>query len=275
VTTATAAVTAAEQELAAVSGDSDAQISAAKAQLALAETNLANADDDLAAASLTAPFAGTVAAVSMATGDVVGSSSPGASGGSTDASVTLITTDAWTVSASVGSSDLAQLKKGMQAQITPSGATQMVFGTVSSIGIVATSATSGSATFPVEIAVTGKPTGLYAGGSASVSLIVKQLSDVLTVPTIAVHTVDGKTVVYKRVNGDRVTTEVTLGEAFGQQTVVTKGLVVGDQVEITLTRPGATGTTRRSTTTTGGGGDVPGGGGFGGPPAGLTGGGNG
>jgi macrolide-specific efflux system membrane fusion protein len=55
------------------------------------------------------------------------------------------------------------------------GASQtQLFGTVSSIGIVAESSTSGSATFPVVIAVTGKQTGLYSGGSASVTIIVKQ-----------------------------------------------------------------------------------------------------
>jgi RND family efflux transporter MFP subunit len=261
VTTATAAVTAAEQELSSVSGSSDTQVASAKAQLASAETDLANAKQDLAAASLTAPFAGTVAAVTLATGDVVGSSSPGASGSSTTGTVTLISTDAWTVSASVGSSDLAQLKKGLQAQITPSGASQLVFGTISSIGIVATSSTSGSATFPVEIAVTGSPTGLYAGGSATVSLIVKQLADALTVPTQAIKTVNGQTVVTKRVNGRSVSTPVTLGDSYGASTVVTTGLVSGDQVELTFTRPGGTGTTRRSTTTGG-----TGGGGFGGPP---------
>ena len=49
------------------------------------------------------------------------------------------------VSTSVTSADLPLLKQGMQAQITPSGSRALVFGTVSTIGVIATS-TSGVAT---------------------------------------------------------------------------------------------------------------------------------
>ena len=264
VDTAEAAVTAAEQELDSVSGGSDTQVSAAKAQVASAKTDLANAQDELAAASLTAPFSGTVAAVSMAVGDVVGSSAPTGNGSSSGDTITLISTDAWVVNASVGSADLAQLKKGMQVQITPSGAPTKVFGTVSSIGIVADTSSGSTATFPVVVNVTGSPTGLYAGGSADVSFIVKQLSDVLTVPTAAISTVGNQTVVYRQVGGKRVKTVVTLGESLGASTVVKSGLKDGDVVEITFQRP--TGQ-RRSGTGTDGGKTFPGGG-FQGPPGG-------
>lgn len=236
VSTAQAAVTAARQELRAVAGQSATQVASARAQLASAQTDLANAKADFAAASLRAPFAGTVATVTIATGDVVGSEPSGAAD-STTPSIRLISTDKWVVNASVGSADLAQLRRAQQAQITPSGTPRMIFGTISSVGIVATSSSSGSATFPVTIAVTGQPAGLYAGGSADVVLIVKQLAATLTVPTIAVHTLNGKTVVYRRVNSKRVTTEVTLGDSYGPSTVVTKGLASGDQVEITFARP--------------------------------------
>ncbi|MCW2674052.1 MAG: HlyD family efflux transporter periplasmic adaptor subunit [Frankiales bacterium] len=274
VTTAQAAVTAANQQVAAVAGASATQVAAAAAQLASANTDLANAQAALASASLTAPFTGTVAAVSMTVGDVVGSSSAGSAGSTgqkssststssstTTDTITLISTDAWIVNASVGSSDLAQLKKGMQAQITPTGATQQVFGTVSSLGIVATSSGTGtSATFPVVIAVTGNPSGLYAGATANVNLVVKQLSNVLTVPTLAISTVNGQTVVYRIVSGKPAKTVVTLGDSYGASTVVTKGLANGDQVQVPLARPGGT---RRPTGTGGTGGGF-GGGGFGG-----------
>jgi RND family efflux transporter MFP subunit len=270
VTTAQAAVTAADQQVAAVAGASATQVAAAQAQLASANTDLANAQAALASASLTAPFSGTVAAVTMAVGDVVGSSSSTGQKSSQSTSqtsttttdtITLISTDAWIVNASVGSSDLAQLKKGMQAQITPTGATQQVFGTVSSLGIVATSSGTGtSATFPVVIAVTGNPSGLYAGASATVNLVVKQLSNVLTVPTAAISTVNGQPVVYRIVSGQRTKTVVTLGDSYGPSTVVTKGLKDGDQVSVPLARPG--GTRRIGTGGAGGAGGT--GGGFGG-----------
>ncbi len=163
----------------------------------------------------------------------------------------------------MGSSDLAQLTKGLQAQITPSGSSTMIFGTIASLGIVATSTSGGSATFPVVIDVTGSPTGLYAGGTADVALIVKQVPNVLTVPTQAVRTVNGATVVYQQVGGKRVTTPVTIGASYGATTEIKTGLKEGDQVEVSFGRP--VGVRRTGT----GGNQPPGGG----PPGGGFGGG--
>jgi multidrug efflux pump subunit AcrA (membrane-fusion protein) len=234
VNTATAAVTAAEQQLASVSGGNATQVASANAQVAQAQSQLATARDNLAAGSLTAPFAGVVASVGITVGDSVGSSgnsggsagaaTGGAGGGnstsaaSTSTAITVISTSAWIVDASVGSADLAELKKGLQAQITLTGSRTPVFGTVSSLGIIASTSTSGSATFPVVIDVTGNPSGLYAGSSASVSIIVKKVTGVLTVPTPAIVTENGKTVVHQLVDGKQVSTPVTTGTVYGALT---------------------------------------------------------
>ena len=252
VDTATAAVTSATEQLSSVAGSSATQLAAAKAQLASARTQLAQAQDDLAAASLTAPFTGVVASVGLAVGDAVGSTSGPSNAGSTSSTtstaITVITTNAWIVDATVGSADLAQLKKGLQAEITPSGVTTKVFGTISSVGIIATSSSSGSATFPVVIAVTGNPTGLYAGATADVTLIVKQVPNVLTVPTLALHTVGSRTVVYQKVGGKQVTTPVIIGTSYGATTQITSGLREGNQVVVTFARPGGAGTRRSGAT---------------------------
>ena len=297
VDTATAAVSAAQSQITAVASSSATQIASAKAQLAQAQSQLTSARQNLTAASLTAPFAGVVASVGYAVGDVVGSGSAGgstASGGSggsttggtggtgtaggggsgasassTSSGITLITTDAWVVNVNVGSADLAELKKGLQAQITPTGARGTVFGTVSSIGIVASSASGGTATFPVVIDVTGTPTGLFAGASATVSIIIQRLSGVLTVATAAVSTQAGTTVVHKVVGGKQVVTPITVGAAYGPLTEVKSGLRVGDQVAFTTPFGGGAGNGARNRTR-GTGGDFPGGG-F--PGGGLPGGG--
>jgi hypothetical protein len=60
---------------------------------------------------------------------------------------------------------------------------------------------AGSPTFAVSIDLTGSQRDLYAGASATVSIVVQQRSNVLTVPTIAIRMVDGKTVVTKLVSG--------------------------------------------------------------------------
>ena len=126
--------------------------------------------------------------------------------------------------------------KGLQAEITPTGATQAIFGTVSSVGLVAESSTSGSSTFPVVIDVTGKVSGVYAGSSADVSIIVKQLQNVLTVPTAAISNSNGKTSVTVVKSGKQHATAVTLGVVYGPQTQITKGLSAGEQVLVTTVR---------------------------------------
>lgn len=261
VDTAAAAVTAAQQQRDAVAGGTATQAASANAQLAQAQSQLASARDELAAASLTAPFAGVVATVGIAVGDTVGNgtsaaagaggtsgaggggtaSSNGASVASKSSSITLIDTSAWVVDASVGSADLAQLKKGLQAQITPTGARTPVFGTVMSVGILASASTTGSATFPVVIGVTGNPAGLYAGASASVTIVVQKITGVLSVPTQAVVTENGRTVVHQRVAGKQVSTPVTVGAAYGPLTEVTSGLKAGDEVVVPSVRFGTGG----------------------------------
>jgi hypothetical protein len=244
---------------------------------------------------MTSPIAGTVAQVNIAVGDKVGgnasASSPSASGGSgsssssasaasasSTAQVVVISTTSWVVSAKVGSADLPQLKKGLQAEITPSGSATKVFGTVKSVGIIASSSSSGSASFPVTITVTGSPKGLYAGGAATASIIVKQVENLLSVQTSAVHTEGGKTVVHQMKGGAQVSTPVKVGTTYGAVTQILSGLEAGDKVVGTSFRPGggrpSGGTGTRQGGGTGGG--IPGGGGFGGggldgPPPGMGG----
>jgi multidrug efflux pump subunit AcrA (membrane-fusion protein) len=261
-----AAVTLAQQQLtaaqaqltAATAAASAGQIASANAQVTSAQSKLTAAQDALGQATLTSSIAGTVAAVNVAVGDTVtgesstsgsmgsagsnsGSGGAGGTGsagaGSTSASsassaqVVVIATNAWLVNATVGATDLAKLKPGMQATITPTGATQAIFGTVSTIGVIGT--TSGStSTFPVTIAVTGSPTGVYAGTTATVVITVKQVPDVLTVPTAAIHEENGQTVVYQIKDGAQVSTPVTVGAVYGTSTQITKGLNAGDEVVV-------------------------------------------
>ena len=98
----------------------------------------------------------------------------------------MISTGSYVVNASVGAGDVANIAKGDQVSCHSRPVpTTPVFGLVSSIGIVASSS-SGSSAFPVVISVTGNPAGLYAGSTANVSIIYRQLSNVLVVPTLAV-----------------------------------------------------------------------------------------
>lgn len=237
---AQASVSAAEDQVDAASGSTSAQVASAQAQLAAAQSSLARAKASLADATLSSPIAGTVAAVSIATGDAVGSSSGGSGGsgsstsgaGSSTAQVVVIATNAWVVNASVGASDLASVKKGLQVDITPDGSAQRVFGTVSSVGIMASTGSSGAATFPVVIKVTGSPTGLYAGGTVSAAIVVKQVDNVLTVPSAALTSEGDATYVTLSKNGKETKSKVVIGTVYGASTQITSGLSEGDQVVI-------------------------------------------
>jgi multidrug efflux pump subunit AcrA (membrane-fusion protein) len=291
VTSAQANVTATQDQLTAQqsASSSTVQIASTQAQLVDAQGKLTDAQTAVGAASLTSPIAGTVAQVNIAIGDKLGNttsagaSSSGSSGGavssssaagsgasssSSTAQIVVISTTSWVVSASVGSADLPQLKKGLQAEITPTGSSTKVFGIVDSVGIIAASSSSGSASFPVTITVTGSPTGLYAGGAADVSIIVKQVENLLTVPTNAVHTENGKTVVHQMTNGTQVSAPVKVGTTYGAVTQILSGLKAGDKVVGTTFRSGGNPAGGTRSRLGGGGGGGYGGGGFGGPPAG-------
>ena len=290
---ASASVTAAEDQVTSAATGTAAQQASANAQLAAARSTLARAQASLAEATLTSPISGTVAAVSIAPGDVVtgssgstsssgsggsgtsgggsaggagaGSSGSGSSSSSSTAQITVISTNAWVVNASVGASDLASVHPGLQVVITPDGTNQQVFGTVGSVGIMASSGTSGTAAFPVVIKVTGTPPGLYAGATVSAAIVVKQLSNVLTVPTAAVSSDANGTYVTLVKNGQNTKTKIVIGSVFGPSTQVVSGVSAGDQVLVrSLRLTGGTGGTTRLRNGTGTGGGGFGGGGFGG-----------
>jgi multidrug efflux pump subunit AcrA (membrane-fusion protein) len=299
VDTAQAGVTAAQDQVNAGSSTAAGQASAL-AQLAAAQSTLSRAQQQLAAATLVSPITGIVAAVGVSTGDVVGSGSSGssgagsgssgsgssgsggsggsgsgssgssASGSSSSAQFTVISTSSWVVDASVAAADLAQVKKGLQVEITVDGSSQKIFGTVSSVGVMASAGSSGTATFPVVVNVTGAPSGLYAGASVTSAIIVKQLTNVLTVPSAALSADANGTYVTVVKNGVQTRTKVVLGAVYGGVTQITSGLSDGAQVLVRQIRlpqgTGATGGTGRQRTGQfgGGGGGGQFGGGFGG-----------
>jgi RND family efflux transporter MFP subunit len=251
---------AAAQVTAAEDADASAtQIDSARAQLATAADKLAQAQDDLDNASLRATIAGTVAAVNYAKGDRVSGGGGGGGGASKSGSgsssgIQIVGTKTWEVDASVSGTDLASIKKGQQARITPSGATTPIFGLVDSVGVVASTASGGSSTFPVTIKVTGTPENLHPGETATIVIVTKSIPDVLAVPTAALRQENGQTVVTKVVNGKDTTVPVVVGTAYGASTQVTSGLSDGDQVRITINRAGpASGNTNRGNTNRGNG----------------------
>jgi macrolide-specific efflux system membrane fusion protein len=282
---------------------SASQVASDQANVVSSQAQLTSAQASLADATLTSTIAGTVASVNLSVGQQVSgtgtsSSTPsssssstgsgaGASTGSsakgatssaapsssssttTTAQFVIISTGSYIVNATVDDTQVSQVVIGDQAVITPSGSTTAVYGTVASIGLLATSS-SNVASFPVVINVTGSPSGLFGGATASVVVTVKNLQNVVVVPTAAIHYSGNATTVNLVTNGSTNSHAVTIGSASGGNTQIVSGLAVGDKVVVPIVTikgfNGATGGTR-----TGGGAGGFGGGGGGG----FTGGGGG
>ena len=252
-----------QAELATDTGDgaSSTQIALDNANIASAQNQVSTAQADVDDATLTASTAGTVSSVDLTVGQQVtgsGSSSSssastgsngstgstgssafsaasasngsngsnGSSSSSSSGQVVIVSTGSYIVNATVSSSSVSQLQVGDQATITPSGSTTAVYGTVGSIGLVATT-TDDVSTFPVVIDVTGSPSGLYGGTSANVSIIVKEVQGVVVVPTGAISYTNGNSTVTLDDNGTKVVRDVTTGLASGGDTQIVSGLERG------------------------------------------------
>lgn len=259
---------------------SSAAVTSAKAQVSSARAALTSAQTSLDDAVLTSPVNGTVASVGIEVGDSVsGSSGSGSSGGSTTMSggsssssgssssgssssstaFVVIGTSTWKVAGSVGASELASLKAGQSVSVTTDSSTDAIKGSVSSVGIVASSTDSdGAATFPIVVNLSGKHTGLYSGTTATAVITTGTYPDVLTIPTAAITTSNGKTVVKKVTNNTVTETTVEVGKVFGTYTQITSGLAEGDTVRVSFTMPTSTSTSSSD------GGSLLGGGGMGG-----------
>jgi len=129
----------------------------------------------------------------------------------------------------VDDTQVGQVKVGNQAVITPANSTTAVYGTVTSVGLVASSSST-VATFPVTIAITGSPTGLFAGSTATVSIITKEITNAVQVPTAAIAYSNGQATVTAVVNGSHVVKSVTTGQVSSGNTQITSGLSSGDKV---------------------------------------------
>ena len=299
---ARASVASAQAKVDADAGDaaSSTQTAADQAALAAAQNQLASAQAALAEATLTSPIDGLVAEVNLTQGQYVSGNASGSGGGgsggtgsggtgstgstgsgqsaatgassgaSTSPQVLVISSNSWLVNATVDANSVGLIAVHDQAQLTVTGANATVYGTVATIGLVSSS-TSGTASYPVVVDVTGAPSSMHDGADVTATIIYKQVSGVV-VPALAVHrTSTGSEYVDKVVNGKVVQTTVRTGLSSGGQTQVTAGLAEGDQIQVSVPQVsrtnGTTGRTGTGTTGRGGTGSFGGagvGGGFGG-----------
>ncbi len=238
------------------SGASSAQIAADQASVASDQSQVDAANAALSGDTLVAPTNGIAAAVGYTAGQQLAAGGGGGSGGSgggggsggsggggsggsgsSSPSITIVSSND-VVNADVNASVVNEIKAGDQAVIIPEGGGAPVQGTLASIGLVANTST-GVATYPVVIDVTGTPSGLFGGASASVSIVYKQAVHALAVPTAALNPgPGGRSTVQVMVGGRQVTRTVTTGITSGGLTQVTGGLSPAEKVVVDIVRIG-------------------------------------
>ncbi|TFB77438.1 RND transporter [Cryobacterium glaciale] len=230
-----------------------AQIAANTASVTTAQNGVDDAVAAQSAVTLTAPVAGVVTVVNVAVGDVISagtSTSTGAAAGGTaaagagatttasTAAFTIVGTDSWTVNLTVGEANAALIAANDQVELSLDDGTAF-FGTVSEIGLLP-STTTGVAAYPVVVVVTGTAEGLYDGVAVTAAIVYERRTDVLTVASAAVTSVDGASVVtVKNADGTEVSTPVTVGATAGNLTEITEGLAEGDEVVVATFTPGS------------------------------------
>jgi macrolide-specific efflux system membrane fusion protein len=162
---------------------------------------------------------------------VVGEISSGSSPTNTPG-ITLVPSGALEVVADFAESDAAKVQVGDPVTVTfaaLAGATAT--GTVSAVDGVATTGTNALVTYGVRVQLTDAPEGVSEGMTASVTVTVDEVTDVLFLPPGVITERDGQAFVLRP--GPEDTTEevtITLGLKGDIGTEVTGGLAVGDTV---------------------------------------------
>jgi HlyD family secretion protein len=196
-----------------------ASLDAAKAELSVAKQNLA-------AATLVSPISGTVAQVNIASGQQV----TGSQGSGTSANFVVEGPGGQEAATTVSSTDVGELRVGQSATITLDGSATSISGEVAAIGMLGSTSSSGTVSYPVTIGLTGDAPTLFAGSDAQVSITLAQVHNAVTVPTSAVRSLGPVNFVAVLLAGKPVRVRVTVGVTGPVLTQITSGLTVGEQV---------------------------------------------
>ena len=176
-------------------GPSDEDVAAAQAAVDAAQAMLDNAQ-------LLAPFTGTITEVDVSSGALVGSG---------DAAFRIDDLSSIYVDVEVPEVDLPSLEIGQQATLEFDAIPDKEYtGEVTAVGMVGTNS-SGVVNYPVTIRITNADQDILPGMTASVTIIIDQVDNVLTVPNRAIRTTSGQQTVTVLFEGQQITVPVTVG----------------------------------------------------------------
>lgn len=231
------------------------QLAADQAAIDAADAQVAVAQQNLAASTLVSPINGTVAQIGFTVGQNAGQQH-----------IVVIGPGANQVTTAVSDTAAGRIEPGQQARVTPDGSATPIAGQVTSIGLLSTTTSSGSPSYPVTISLPDSAPALFPGATASVSIIVGTTDASVAVPTSALHLL-GQAATVTVLAGDKTEVRrITVGVVGAAVAEVRSGLATGEQVVLAdLSQPLPTSnTTARGLVGGAGGGPpraVPGGGG--------------
>lgn len=219
---ASAEVTRAQADLDRLqNGPTNEELAIARAQMKQAELALEQANSQLASATLVAPAAGTVVAVSANAGQTIAATAP-------IVSVTDLNT--LELEAQVHETYIGQVQVGQRATVELDALPGRVFeGQVRQVGPLP-STSGGIVTYPVAIGL-GKMDALVKPGMiAQAIIVISEKADVVLVPKGALQIHDGRWTVRLSRDGRLEDVPVELGARQGRLVEVLAGLSAGDQV---------------------------------------------
>ncbi len=198
------------------------EIAAAEAEVAQAHAQLDTAKTKLDHATLTAPFAGTLASTSVTPGSVVGTET---------AAVSLIDTSAFYVDVSLSETDEARVKPGQRVSITFDALPDLTLkGSVESVAPTGSS-DQGVVTYRVRVKFDPGQAQVKVAMSADVSIEVERHPNVLQVPNRAIQSSGPVKTVQVLYGKDQkpVTIQVETGATNGTMTEIVKCVDTGKQ----------------------------------------------
>ncbi len=225
----------AEQARADLDAGPDAvKLAAAQADVDKKRLAVADAEADLAAATLVAPFGGTVLQTNAQPGDRISATSP---------ILTIANMDELQVVASVDETTIRQIQAGQSASISFDAFPGQTFrGQVLSVPLQG-ALQGGVMVYDVPISLPGADAlPLLVGMTANVAIDVGQTQNALLVPSMAVQTVGGMAQVLVPNASDPanpLAVPVQVGLSNGTYTEIVRGLNVGDQVVVQLSSANA------------------------------------
>jgi HlyD family secretion protein len=209
-----------------LAGPDPKEIEVAQAKVTSAQAALEDAQAALEAATLVAPFDGTVMSVGAEVGDLVSS---------TTIVVTLADLSNLRVRAFVDETDISQVEVGQEVEITFDAFPGQKFqGQVLEVPLQGT-LSQNVLTYEVPVSLEGpEDVSLKTGMTANLKIVVGQRENVLLVPALAVQQGEEGNVVMVQDSpqGPAVQTPVELGLSDGLYVEVVRGLNEGDQVVI-------------------------------------------